>query len=96
VEAEKAGQLTCENSSLALNKSKNRYVNIVAYDHSRVVLRSIPGVLGSDFINANFVDVSRRLCGYLRLPVSQHAIPSAANYGNCPHSRASPHHLPGS
>ncbi|VDN98103.1 unnamed protein product [Rodentolepis nana] len=49
-------QFTWENSNLEVNKSKNRYANVVAYDHSRVILRSIDGIPGSDYINANYID----------------------------------------
>lgn len=51
---------TYEHSQLPENKHKNRYINIVAYDHTRVTLRPIAGQKkpGSDYINANFIDVS--------------------------------------
>ncbi|KAJ8287788.1 hypothetical protein COCON_G00004470 [Conger conger] len=38
------------------NKSKNRYKNILPFDETRVVLQSgDPSVIGSDYINANYV-----------------------------------------
>lgn len=38
------------------NKEKNRYVNILPCDSTRVRLTPIAGVDGSDYINANFID----------------------------------------
>ncbi|XP_071799173.1 receptor-type tyrosine-protein phosphatase T-like [Asterias amurensis] len=38
------------------NKTKNRYANIIAYDHSRVVLDKLEGDDDSDYINACYID----------------------------------------
>uniref|UniRef100_A0A8D3E7W2 Receptor-type tyrosine-protein phosphatase epsilon n=1 Tax=Scophthalmus maximus TaxID=52904 RepID=A0A8D3E7W2_SCOMX len=38
------------------NREKNRYPNILPYDHSRVVLSHLDGHLCSDYINASYID----------------------------------------
>uniref|UniRef100_A0A8I5UW01 protein-tyrosine-phosphatase n=1 Tax=Pongo abelii TaxID=9601 RepID=A0A8I5UW01_PONAB len=38
------------------NRMKNRYGNIIAYDHSRVRLQTIEGDTNSDYINGNYID----------------------------------------
>ncbi|XP_048395534.2 receptor-type tyrosine-protein phosphatase C isoform X2 [Stegostoma tigrinum] len=38
------------------NANKNRYVDILPYDHNRVQLSAVPGEQGSDYINASFID----------------------------------------
>ncbi|XP_018590270.2 receptor-type tyrosine-protein phosphatase F isoform X5 [Scleropages formosus] len=58
-------QFTWENSNLEVNKPKNRYANVIAYDHSRVILSSIDGVPGSDYINANYIDGYRKQNAYI-------------------------------
>ncbi|KAM8867882.1 receptor-type tyrosine-protein phosphatase alpha [Synchiropus picturatus] len=49
-------QASCDAAAKEENKEKNRYVNILPYDHSRVHLLSLEGVPDSDFINASFIN----------------------------------------
>ncbi|XP_078791223.1 receptor-type tyrosine-protein phosphatase F isoform X2 [Oryzias latipes] len=58
-------QFTWEHSNMEVNKPKNRYANVIAYDHSRVVLTSIDAVPGSDYINANYIDGYRKQNAYI-------------------------------
>ncbi|XP_041752562.1 receptor-type tyrosine-protein phosphatase S isoform X4 [Coregonus clupeaformis] len=62
-------QFTWEHSNLEVNKPKNRYANVIAYDHTRVILAPIegssPGILGSDYINANYIDGYRKQNAYI-------------------------------
>eukprot|EP00794_Sanderia_malayensis_P011627 gene11627-12825_t len=44
-----------EASNQPYNKMKNRYPNVQAYDHTRVVLQ-FTGEVGSDYLNANYID----------------------------------------
>ena len=46
----------CAVANLPANRSKNRLVNMVPYDSARVLLEEIPGVDGSDYINASWID----------------------------------------
>ena len=47
-----------EASLMAENRAKNRYTNILAYDHSRVKLSYVDDDPGSDYINASYIPVS--------------------------------------
>ncbi|XP_062376991.1 protein tyrosine phosphatase receptor type Ma isoform X2 [Sardina pilchardus] len=47
------------------NRMKNRYGNIIAYDHSRVRLQPVEGEQTSDYINANYVDGYHRPNHYI-------------------------------
>ncbi|XP_043959727.1 receptor-type tyrosine-protein phosphatase epsilon isoform X1 [Gambusia affinis] len=49
-------QGTYEEANKDENKEKNRYPNILPYDHSRVVLTQLDGNPCSDYINASYVD----------------------------------------
>ncbi|XP_074110376.1 protein tyrosine phosphatase Meg2 [Cotesia typhae] len=44
------------NAKLRQNQPKNRYTDVLCYDHSRVCLSQVDGDSSSDYINANFVD----------------------------------------
>nr|XP_055061534.1 protein tyrosine phosphatase receptor type Db isoform X8 [Misgurnus anguillicaudatus] len=59
-------QFSWEHSNLEINKPKNRYANVIAYDHTRVLLsNNDAGVPGSDYINANYIDGYRRQGAYI-------------------------------
>nr|XP_055073035.1 receptor-type tyrosine-protein phosphatase delta-like isoform X28 [Misgurnus anguillicaudatus] len=65
-------QFTWEHSNLEVNKPKNRYANVIAYDHSRVLLSAIDGIPGSDYINSNYIDGYRKQNAYI---ATQGALP---------------------
>uniref|UniRef100_H2YZV1 protein-tyrosine-phosphatase n=1 Tax=Ciona savignyi TaxID=51511 RepID=H2YZV1_CIOSA len=58
-------QFTWAQSTLEVNKPKNRYANVISYDHSRLTLSPIDGVPGSDYINANYISGFRRQNAYI-------------------------------
>ncbi|XP_068093299.1 receptor-type tyrosine-protein phosphatase mu isoform X3 [Hyperolius riggenbachi] len=47
------------------NRMKNRYGNIIAYDHSRVRLQSVEDEASSDYINGNYIDGYHRPNHYI-------------------------------
>nr|XP_012139448.1 PREDICTED: tyrosine-protein phosphatase Lar isoform X6 [Megachile rotundata] len=58
-------QFTWDHSNMEVNASKNRYANVIAYDHSRVILQTIDGISGTDYINANYCDGYRKQNAYV-------------------------------
>ena len=46
-----------EQAELQCNRVKNRFTNILPYDHSRVKLIPMDDIEGSDYINANWIPV---------------------------------------
>lgn len=59
-----------QRSNIDCNKSKNRYANVVAYDHTSVLLTPIEDVIGSDYINANYIDGYQKQNAYIATQVS--------------------------
>ena len=55
----------CITANQSVNRMKNRQPQIVPYDKSRVILEQIPGVEGSDYINASWVDGYREKNAYI-------------------------------
>lgn len=61
-------------ASLPCNKFKNRLVNIMPYESTRVCLQPIRGVEGSDYVNGSFIDGYRYIVIslYLLEKIKQH------------------------
>ena len=62
LEFKKLSTLTAEpqqrfvSANLPVNKFKNRLVNILPYESTRVCLQPLRGEEGSDYINASYID----------------------------------------
>lgn len=63
-------------SSLAENRSRNRYINIFAYDHSRVMVTPNEANGNSDYINANYINGYGREKAYI---AAQGPLPTTFN-----------------
>lgn len=48
---------TCIAADLTVNRAKNRFTNILPYDHSRVKLMPTDDEDGSDYVNASYIPV---------------------------------------
>lgn len=55
----------CDVAQKCENKIKNRYGNIIAYDHSRVVLTPVNGDVNDDYTNANYIDGYKKEKAYI-------------------------------
>jgi len=51
----KKAELQTTSANLPINNEKNRYTNVKPPDFSRVPLSQVPGIEGSNYINANFI-----------------------------------------
>ncbi|XP_028663927.1 receptor-type tyrosine-protein phosphatase O isoform X1 [Erpetoichthys calabaricus] len=65
-----------EAAELPVNRTKNRYTNILPYDFSRVKLISVHSSEGSDYINANFIPGHRLTHEYI---ATQGPLPETRN-----------------
>ncbi|KAL3266734.1 hypothetical protein HHI36_010895 [Cryptolaemus montrouzieri] len=55
----------CESGLEDVNKPKNRFNNIIAYDHSRVKLHKLEKMENSNYINANFIKGFKKMKAYI-------------------------------
>ncbi|KFM78750.1 Receptor-type tyrosine-protein phosphatase T, partial [Stegodyphus mimosarum] len=55
----------CNTAKMSRNKPKNRYGNILPYDHSRVILDAIDNDPHSDYIHASYIDGYKKSKKYI-------------------------------
>lgn len=60
-------EYSTHHGELEYNRPKNRYKDIVPFDHNRIVLPSLPGKPGSDYINGNYIKGPDGKIAYLAL-----------------------------
>jgi len=48
-------EYSCSQGEQEVNRKKNRYKDILPFDHNRIQLSEWPGVPGSDYINASYI-----------------------------------------
>eukprot|EP00111_Clytia_hemisphaerica_P000393 TCONS_00001087-protein len=66
-----------EVADMAENNGKNRYVNVLPYDYTRVKLSSIDDEPGSDYINANYIHGYKQPRAYI---ATQGPLPSTTDH----------------
>ena len=49
-------EFSCSEGDSEANRKKNRYKDILPFNYSRVVLSEFPGIPGSGYINANYIN----------------------------------------
>ncbi|CAF0998359.1 unnamed protein product [Adineta steineri] len=64
-ESSKTYRFSADTSQIEFNKSKNRYINILTYDHSRVKLLSDEKDGRGNYINANYIDGYEKTNAYI-------------------------------
>ncbi|KAM7437282.1 protein tyrosine phosphatase [Porites harrisoni] len=58
---------SCHHGEMECNRPKNRYKDIVPFDHNRVMLPTLTGVPGSDYMNGNYIKGADGNTAYIAL-----------------------------